>query len=382
MTSITQHIPFNIPYTTGSELKSIESMFQHKKFSGDGILTAECQSLLEASTLTKKALLTTSCTDALELCALALNLTSDDEVIMPSYTFVSTANAFALRGARIKFVDVDPSTMNIDPVQTEKAINSKTKAIVLVHYAGVACDMKAFLNIASKYNVALIEDAAQAVGSFYNGKHLGSFGTFGTFSFHETKNIQCGEGGAILINESAHVLKCEIAREKGTNRSQFLRGQIDKYSWQALGSSFLPNELTSAFLLPQLKQTEFINNKRLNLWKIYNEELEILKDGGFLELPVIPEYATHNAHMFYVKTKDLEQRTNLTKFLKENGIQTVFHYIPLHSSVAGKELGEFVGEDRYTTSESEKLLRLPLYCDLEESQVRYICEKIIQFYKG
>lgn len=382
MTKENENIPFNSPYTTGQELQSIETAFNHKKFSGDGPLTKECHQIIETSTLAKKALLTTSCTDALELSALALGLERGDEVIMPSYTFVSTANAFALRGALIKFVDIDPLTMNIDPAEIEKAISPRTKAIVVVHYAGVACDMDRIQNIAKQNGVPIIEDAAQAVEAYFKGKHLGSLGAFGTFSFHETKNIQCGEGGAILINDSEYVLKCEIAREKGTNRSQFLRGQVDKYSWQSLGSSFLPNELTSAFLIPQLKKAKEITQKRLKLWNIYHDKLHKLAEAGFIKLPYIPAYATHNAHMYYIKTKDITEREELTKFLKKEKIQAVFHYIPLHSSIAGKELGEFVGEDCYTTIESERLLRLPLFCDLEESQVEFICEKIIQFYQG
>lgn len=371
-------IPFNRPVLTGLEYNSMKLPFDNNQFSGDGLATKKCHAKLEQTTQCKKALLTTSCTDALELAALTLNIEQNDEIIMPSYTFVSTANAFALRGARIVFVDINPKTMNICPEQIEKAISNKTKAIVVVHYAGVSCDMDQILTLSQKYNLPIIEDAAQCIEAYYNNQHLGSIGNFGTLSFHETKNIHCGEGGAILINDNQNIEHCEISREKGTNRSQFLRGQIDKYTWRSLGSSFLPNELTAAFLLPQLDNAKKITKKRLSLWDRYKQGLA---DLTTIELPFIPKYAKHNAHMFYIKTKDINERSELIKFLRENGIQSAFHYVPLHSSDAGKKLGRFNGEDKYTTLESERLLRLPLYFDLEDFQVDYITEKIKLFYK-
>jgi dTDP-4-amino-4,6-dideoxygalactose transaminase len=311
-----------------------------------------------------------------------INIKPDDEVIMPSYTFVSTANAFVLRGAKIKFVDIRPDTMNINEKLIEKAINKKTKAIVPVHYAGVSCEMDEILNIARQNNLFVIEDAAQGVMSTYKGQYLGSIGDFGAYSFHETKNYHSGEGGAILINRNEYIENAEIIREKGTNRSRFFRGQVDKYTWVNLGSSYLPSELNIAYLLPQLKIASEINQKRLSLWKAYFDNLIDLMKAGHLELPFIPNNITHYAHMFYIKLENLETRSKLIEFLNKNNIQSSFHYVPLHSSEAGIKFGEFIGEDKFTTRESDRLLRLPLYYDLKEEEVMFICESINRFFKG
>ena len=375
-----EKITFNKPVVTGKEISYLKSLFNNSHFAGDGEYTKKCENWLSSQTNSISAHLTTSCTDALELSGLLLDLKAGDEVIVPSYTFVSTASAFALRGARIKFVDIEKKTMNIDVKAIEQAINPKTKAIVVVHYAGVGCEMDAIVKLASKHNLLVIEDAAQAIHSTYKGKSLGAIGDLGTFSFHQTKNIQCGEGGALLVNRESFSENAEILREKGTNRQQFIRGQVDKYSWRKLGSSFLPSELNSAFLYAQLLESEQITHKRIKLWNKYNERLDELK--GYIELPFIPNECEHNAHMFYIKTKDIDERTKLTQFLNNNNIQSVFHYIPLHSSIAGLKYGDFVGNDINTTRESERLLRLPLYFDLSEDQVHLVCDKVKKFYKG
>lgn len=331
---------------------------------------------------TSKALLTTSCTHATEMAALLCNIKPDDEVIMPSYTFVSTADAFVLRGAKAVFVDIRPDTMNIDENLIEEAITERTKAIVPVHYAGVSCEMDKIMEIAQKYNLKVVEDAAQGIMSTYKGKMLGTIGDFGCYSFHETKNYSMGEGGALLIKDASYAEEAEIIREKGTNRSKFFRGQIDKYTWVDAGSSYLPSELNAAYLWAQLESAEEINNNRINSWNCYYENLALLKEEGYLELPYIPDGCIHNAHMFWIKAKDLEERTKLIAFLKSKGIGSVFHYIPLHSSPAGLRFGRFCGEDKYTTKESERLTRLPMYYGLEQHQVEYICEKIKEFYHG
>lgn len=373
-------ISFNVPPYIGTEEKYIKSAIQNKKICGDGEFTKRCSSKLEELTNSEKVLLTTSGTSALEMAALLSNIKEGDEVIMPSYTFVSTANAFVLRGAKIVFVDIRPDTMNIDESLIESAVTEKTKAIVVVHYGGVACEMDTILDIARRHNLLVIEDAAQGVMSFYKGKALGSIGDFGCFSFHETKNYSMGEGGAILINNKKDVDRAEIIREKGTNRTQFFRGEIDKYTWIDVGSSYLQSELNCAYLYAQIESPNTINNNRLASWNMYYEQLKPLADEGYIELPFVPQECTHNAHMFYIKAKDLEQRTRLISYLKENGIGAVFHYVPLHSSPAGKSFGRFHGEDKYTTKESERLLRLPMYYGLKAEDVELVAKNINDFF--
>lgn len=357
-------IPFNVPPYIGTENQYIADAIQSHKICGDGPYTKKCQELLERQTGSAKVLLTNSGTDALEMAALLCDLKPGDEVILPSYTFSSTANAFALFGARLVFVDIRPDTMNIDESLIEAAITEKTKVIVPVHYAGVSCEMDTIMDIAHRHNLLVVEDAAQGVMSSYKGKALGAIGHIGCYSFHETKNYSMGEGGAILINDPKLVERAEIVREKGTNRSNFLRGQVDKYTWVDIGSSYLPSELNAAYLYGQLEDAEKINQDRLASWNHYARGLKELADSGKIELPVIPEGCGHNAHMFYIKTKDLEERTALQKYLRDHGIQTAFHYIPLHSAPAGEQFGSFFGEDKYTTKESERLVRLPMYYKL------------------
>ena len=377
-----KRIPFNVPPYIGKEDEYIKKAIDSRKICGDGEFTRLCNSKLEELTGSKKALITTSGTSALEMSALLADIKEGDEVIMPSYTFVSTANAFVLRGAKIVFVDIRPDTMNIDERLIESAITSKTKAIVPVHYAGVACEMDTICEIAKKYNLVVIEDSAQGVMSYYKGKALGSIGEFGCYSFHETKNYSMGEGGAVLINREDLVERAEIIREKGTNRTKFFRGQVDKYTWVDIGSSYLQSELNCAYLYAQIESPDIINENRLKAWNKYYELLKPLQAEGYIELPFIPKECTHNAHMFYIKAKDLEERTRLIAFLKEKGVNAVCHYIPLHSSPAGKKFGIFNGEDKYTTKESERLLRLPMYYGIEENDVIYIAEKVREFYKG
>lgn len=374
-------IAFNIPPYIGEEEKYIMEAIEARKICGDGAFTRKCNEKLEKITGTKKALMTTSGTSALEMAAILSDIQPGDEVIMPSYTFVSTANAFVLRGAKIVFVDIRPDTMNIDEKLIEDAITEKTKAIVPVHYAGVSCEMDTICDIAKRHNLIVVEDAAQGVMSFYKGRALGAIGDFGCYSFHETKNYSMGEGGAVLVNREDCVERAEIIREKGTNRSRFIRGQVDKYTWVDLGSSYLQSELNCAYLYAQIEDPAVINDNRLASWNLYYEQLKELKDKGVIELPVIPEGCDHNAHMFYIKAKDIEERTALTAFLKENGVTAVFHYIPLHSSPAGQQFGRFHGEDNYTTKESERLLRMPMYYGLKEIEVAYVCEKIKEFYQ-
>lgn len=373
-------INFNIPLYTGKELEYIKEAIDSKKICGDGKFTHKCSEWLEEKTGSSKVLLTTSCTHATEMAALLAGISPGDEVIMPSFTFVSTADAFVLRGARVKFVDIRPDTMNIDENLIESAVTSSTKAIVPVHYAGVACEMDTIMDIAGKHHLLVIEDAAQGVMSSYKGRPLGAIGDYGCFSFHETKNYSMGEGGALLIHDPDMIERAEIIREKGTNRSKFFRGQIDKYTWVDAGSSYLPSDLNAAYLWAQLEMADEINDERLKNWNLYKKLLSPLEEREKIELPVIPKECTHNAHMFYIKCQDLEERTALINFLKENGIQTVFHYIPLHSSPAGKRYGEFCGKDQYTTQESERLLRLPMYYGLKEKEIVYIAEKITEFY--
>lgn len=373
-------INFNEPPFVGTEMDYIRQAVDNKKICGDGPFTKKCNEWLENKTGTGKALLTTSCTHATEMAALLSNIKEGDEVIMPSYTFVSTADAFVLRGATVVFVDINPKTMNIDENLIEDAITERTKAIVPVHYAGVSCEMDKIMEIAKKYNLIVIEDAAQGIMSTYKGQALGTIGDYGCYSFHETKNYSMGEGGAILIRDASKAEEAEILREKGTNRSKFFRGQIDKYTWVNYGSSYLPSDMNAAYLYAQLCEADKINANRLNTWNHYYEGLKDLEDMGKIERPFIPEGCVHNAHMFYIKAKDLKERTALISFLKENGIWAVFHYIPLHSAPAGLKFGRFHGEDVYTTKESERLMRLPLYYNISEDDREYIIKKIHEFY--
>lgn len=375
-------ISFNVPPYVGTETEYIKQAIENKKICGDGEFTKKCNSWFEDRTSAAKVLLTTSCTHALEMAAILADIQPGDEVIMPSYTFVSTADAFVGRGARVVFVDIRPDTMNIDERLIEAAITHKTKAIVPVHYAGVGCEMDAILDIARRHKLLVVEDAAQGVNAFYKGKALGAIGDFGCFSFHETKNYSMGEGGALLIQNEKDIARAEIIREKGTNRSRFLRGQIDKYTWVDFGSSYLPSDMNAAYLWAQLERADEINNNRLAAWDCYYSLLRPLEDAGKIELPCVPEYCTHNAHMFYIKTKDLTERTALISYLKENGIGATFHYIPLHSSPAGERFGVFVGDDKYTTRESERLLRLPMYYGLTEEACKFVCKTIYDFYSA
>ena len=372
---------FNVPPLVGTEEKYIKDAISKHKICGDGEYSKKCNSWLEAQTGSSKVLLTTSCTHATEMAALLCDIQSGDEVIMPSYTFVSTADAFVLRGAKVVFVDIRPDTMNIDETKIEAAITKKTKAIVPVHYAGVSCEMDTIMDIARRHNLWVIEDAAQGVMSTYKGKPLGTIGDFGCYSFHETKNYSMGEGGALLIKSPDMVEPAEIIREKGTNRAKFFRGQIDKYTWVEAGSSYLPSELNAAYLYAQLEKADEINNMRRACWDKYYECLKDLQEAGKIDLPVIPEGCEHNAHMFYIKCKDLEERTKFIKYMRDNEIGTVFHYIPLHSAPAGKKYGRFHGEDIYTTKESERLVRLPMYYGLKVEEVEEICEYVKEFYK-
>ncbi len=358
-----------------------EAILKNRRLNGDGIFTARCTEWFEKR-MGSKALLTTSCTHALEMAAILADINPGDEVVMPSFTFVSTADAFVLRGARIKFVDIRKDTMNIDENLIEQAITEKTKSIVPVHYAGVGCEMDAIMDIARRNSCFVIEDAAQGMMGTYKGKYLGTIGDMGTYSFHETKNYTMGEGGLALINRREYMQRSEVIREKGTNRAQFFRGEIDKYSWVDVGSSYLPSEMNAAYLLPQLEIAEEINSKRLKVLNIYYASLKELEEKGKVELPTVPKECQHNGHMFYFKAKDIEERTALINYLWENKIKAVFHYVPLHSSIAGRKYGEFVGEDNYTTKESERLLRLPMFYALKEEEAEYVAEKVKEFYAG
>lgn len=373
-------LAFNEPTYTEKGVGYItEAILKNKRLNGDGPFTAECTKWFEEKYHTK-VLLTTSCTHALEMAAILADIRQNDEVIMPSYTFVSTANAFAIRGAKIKFVDIRKDTLNIDEKLIENAITRKTKAIVPVHYAGVGCEMDTIMDIARKNNLFVIEDAAQAMMAAYKGKYLGTIGDFGTYSFHETKNYTMGEGGMICLNNDQYVHRGEIIREKGTNRTKFFRGEVDKYSWVDIGSSYLPSEMNAAYLLPQLEIADKINNRRLELWQLYYEALSGLQQKGKIELPFIPKECSHNAHMFYIKARDLKERTALIEYLGEHEIKAVFHYVPLHSSAAGKKYGEFVGKDEYTTRESERLIRLPMFYSLRNEEAEYVASCIEKFY--
>lgn len=373
-------INFNVPLFTGKELEYIRQAIENQKICGDGPFTKKCSTWIEEKTGTTKCLLTPSCTQANELAALLIDIKEGDEVILPSYTFVSTADSFVLRGAKAVFVDIRPDTMNIDETLIEQAITERTRAILPVHYAGVACEMDAIMEIARRHHLFVVEDAAQGIAATYKGKALGAIGDFGCYSFHETKNVSMGEGGALLIQDEKYISEAEIIREKGTNRSQYYRGQIDKYRWMNYGSSYLPSDMNAAYLWAQMEQIDTITQKRLTLWRQYDALLRPLQERGLLELPTVPGGCVHNGHMYYIKTKDMEERTQLIAFLKENGIMAVFHYVPLHSAPAGLKFGRFSGEDIYTTRESERLLRLPMYYALTSGEVDYIVSKVKEFY--
>lgn len=375
-------ISYNVPPFVGKEKEYVMQAIDSHKISGDGAFTKKCSEWLEKQTGSPRVLLTTSCTHATEMAAILADIQPGDEVIMPSYTFVSTADAFVLRGAKVVFVDIRPDTMNIDETLIEHAITDKTKAIVPVHYAGVACEMDTIMDIAIRHNLCVIEDAAQGVMSTYKGRALGTIGDYGCFSFHETKNYSMGEGGALLIKNEDMIEEAEIIREKGTNRSKFFRGQIDKYTWVNAGSSYLPSELNAAYLYAELEVAEEINQNRRTSWNRYYQLLTPLAEQGRIELPYIPEECEHNGHMFYIKCKDLKERSALIAYLKERGVMAVFHYIPLHSAPAGRKFGRFSGEDRFTTKESERLLRLPMYYGLKSRQQELISRNIFDFYKG
>ena len=371
-------IPFNIPPYTGNELDCVREAIQEHKICGDGRFTKQCNHWLEQRLGSQKVLLTTSGTTALEMAALLCGVQPGDEVILPSYTFSSTATAFVQAGAQLVFVDIRPDTMNIDEEKIEAAITPRTKVIVAMHYAGVACEMDVIMEIAARYHLKVVEDAAQGVMSTYKGKALGTIGDFGCFSFHETKNYSMGEGGALLIRDSEYNEKAEILREKGTNRSKFFRGQVDKYTWVDYGSSYLPSELNAAYLWAQLQQADEINEDRMRSWNRYYKALKPLENAGKLELQKIPEGCVHNAHMFYVKLKNLEERTAFIAGMRERGVQCVFHYIPLHSAPAGKKFGRFEGIDCFTTKESERLCRLPLYYGLRENETAQCIKSTIE----
>lgn len=374
-------INFNVPPYVETAMDYIQECVRNQKICGDGAYTKKCNEWLEMKTGTHKALLTTSCTHATELAALLADIKPGDEVIMPAYTFVSTADAFVLRGAIPVFVDIRPDTMNIDEKKIEAAITDKTRAIVPVHYAGVACEMDTIMDIAKRHNLIVIEDAAQGIMSTYKGRALGTIGDFGALSFHETKNYSMGEGGALLIRDEKDVEEAEIIREKGTNRSKYFRGQIDKYTWVNQGSSYLPSDMNAAYLYSQLEIADEINEARIACWNRYYENLAPLKEAGKIELPVIPEGCVHNAHMFYIKVKNIEERTALIDFLRTREVHSVFHYIPLHTAPAGIKFGRFHGEDVYTTRESERLARLPMFYGLTLEQVDYISDQVKEFYK-
>lgn len=374
-------IPFNKPPNCGNEQQYVLQAIQSDKISGDGYFSKKCQSWFEEKLVCQKALLTPSCTHALEMAAILIGIQPGDEVIMPSYTFVSTANAFVLRGAKIVFVDIRSDTMNIDETLIEAAITPQTKAILAVHYAGVACDMGSIMDIANRHGVYVIEDAAQGMMSTYNNKLLGTIGHMAAYSFHETKNYTSGgEGGLLIINDECFVERAEIIREKGTNRSQFFRGMVDKYSWVDVGSSYLPSELQSAYLWGQLEMADEINRNRLTTWSLYHEVISPIEQLGQDDLQVIPPGCEHNAHMFYLKLKDLEQRTDFIRFLKNNNIMGAFHYVPLHTAPAGKRYGRFNGIDRVTTEISERLVRLPMWFGMPLSTQEQICNAIVRFF--
>ena len=373
-------INFNIPPYVGDELKYVKEAVEAHKICGDGPFTKKCNAWMEERFNAQKVLLTTSGSTALDMALLLCDLKPGDEVILPSYTFSSTANSAVLAGAKLVFVDVRPDTMNIDEKKIEQAITDKTKVIIAMHYAGVACEMDTIMDIAKRHNLMVVEDAAQAVMSTYKGKALGTIGDFGCYSFHETKNYSMGEGGAILINNPDYNEKAEILREKGTNRAKFFRGQVDKYTWVDFGDSYLPSELNAAYLWAQLQRADEINNNRLATWRRYYDAFKPLEDKGVLSLPVITDGCEHNAHMFYVKLADLEQRTAFISYMKSNDVQCTFHYIPLHSAPAGLKFGRFDGNDDYTTKESERLVRLPMYYNIDADDLNRVINSVLNYF--
>lgn len=374
-------INFNIPPFVGKEFDYMKQAVENHKICGDGSFTKKCDEWMEQRFNAKKVLLTTSGSTALDMAAFLCGLKPGDEVILPSFTFSSTANSFVLAGATLVFVDIRPDTMNIDETKIEAAVTEKTRVICPVHYAGVACEMDTIMSIAKKYNLLVVEDAAQAVMSTYKGKACGTIGDSGCYSFHETKNYSMGEGGAIVINNEAFIEKAEILREKGTNRAQFFRGQVAKYNWVDFGDSYLQSDLNAAYLWAQLEMADEINNNRLVTWNTYYEAFKPLEDKGFIELPVIPDGCVHNAHMFYIKCRDLETRQAFIKFMKDNDILCVFHYVPLHSAPAGIKFGRFDGEDEHTTFDSDRLVRLPMYCNIDEDDLQKVINKTIEFFE-
>ena len=375
-------INFNEPIYIGTEFGYMKQAVDNKKLCGDGEFTKKCNAWLEQRFDAKKVMLTTSGSTALDMAAILCDLKPGDEVILPSYTFSSTANSFVLAGASLVFVDIRPDTMNIDEKRIETAITDKTKVIVPVHYAGVACEMDTIMDIAKRHNLMVVEDAAQGVMSTYKGKALGTIGDFGCFSFHETKNYSMGEGGAIIINNEEYIERAEILREKGTNRSKFFRGQVDKYTWVDFGDSYLPSELNAAYLWAQLEVADEINENRLKTWNRYHGELKKFANSGRIEVPTIPEDCVHNAHMFYIKLKDLTDRTEYIKWMRENEVGCVFHYVPLHSAPAGHKFGRFNGEDVYTTAESDKIVRLPMYYGIKEEDQGKVIEMTKRYLEG
>lgn len=375
-------INFNEAPFLGEEFDYIKDAIDSHHISGDGKYTKLCNEILTKKIASKASLLTHSCTAALEMSALLLNLKDGDEVICPSYTFVTTASSFALRGCKLVFIDIKDDTLNIDETKIENAITSKTKAIIPVHYAGVSAEMDTIIKIANKHNLAVVEDAAQAVGSSYKNRACGSIGDLGCLSFHETKNISSGEGGALLINQDKYVEDAEIVREKGTNRSRFFRGQVDKYTWVELGSSYLPSDMIAAYLYPQLLKMEDINNKRINIWNKYNNAFKQFENEGLLRCPYVPAYCKHNAHMYYLRFENLEIRTKFIEYMKTNDINCVFHYIPLHSSPAGEKYGRYIGDMKNTNNVSDTLVRLPLYYGMDNKTQDYIINKVSNFIRG
>jgi len=374
-------IPFNVPPFIGTELDYVKQAIDAHKICGDGSFTKKCHSFLEERFGAQKALLTTSGTTALEMATLLCGLKAGDEVLVPSFTFSSTATAIVLTGATPVFIDVRPDTMNIDETKLEEAITDKTRAIMAVHYAGVACEMDTIMDIAARHNLKVIEDAAQGVMSTYKGRPLGTIGDFGCYSFHETKNYSMGEGGALIISNPEDNDSAEILREKGTNRARFFRGQVDKYTWVAYGSSYLPSDMNAAYLWAQLLEADKINDNRLAIWKTYSDAFAPLAEAGRIEVPFIPEGCVHNAHMYYIKLRGLEDRSAFIRYMKDRGVVTVFHYVPLHSSPAGEKFGRFHGEDRYTTSESDRLVRLPLYYGLTPEDQQYVIRTAMEYFK-
>ena len=374
-------ISFNVPPFTGRELDYMRQAVENLHISGDGPFTRKCAEWIQDRFHVPRALLTTSGSSALDMAALLCGLREGDEVILPSFTFSSTANAFVLAGARLVFVDIRPDTMNIDETRIEDAITEKTRVIVPVHYAGVSCEMDTILEIARRRRLLVVEDAAQGVMSTYKGRFLGTLGDFGCYSFHETKNYSMGEGGALILQREEDILRAEILREKGTNRSQFFRGQVAKYNWVDFGDSFLPSDLNAAYLWAQLELADRINADRLSTWNAYNDAFQPLQDRGRIDLPAVPEGCVHNAHMYYVKCRDLEERTRFIRFMGARGIGCVFHYVPLHSAPAGRKFGRFHGDDRYTTEESDRLVRLPMYYGMKEADRMQVIDSVLEFYR-